>query len=260
MWRTLKICGLLLVGLSHAFDLPGEFVQNPSGSLALSGLPGFRSTPARLLEPGFGISYARVLEAEEQIVAAAGEFGWDALCGGVCPGLRMAFFSSYAELDSIYRQVYSEWDASAFGSWYVVGVGYGLSVEWVPGDNQWTGNRYKFGSALLWSPFALSGMLVWTDYAHNLTMDYAVSVSLNLAGRIYSFVEYDGMSLDIGSAFHFKYMTIRSSYRFPEFGVACSVDFVLGGVSVSGMYGFAGQIWDWFGISASKSVRKKTIL
>ena len=257
---TVMICGLLLVGLSHAFDLPGEFAQNPSGSLALSGLPGFRSTPARLSEPGFGISYARVLGAKEHVAAAAGAFGWENLCDGECPGLRMAFFSSYTELDSVYRQVYSEEDASAFGSWYVVGLGYGLSVEWVPGENQWTGNRYKLGGALLWSPFAVSGMFVWTDYAHKLTMDYAASVSLNLAGRLYSFVEYDGTSLDIGSAFRFKYMTIRSSYRFPEFGVACSVDFFFFFVFVSGMYGFVGQIWDWFGISASKSVKKKTIL
>lgn len=260
MCRFLLMLVWLLVGLSHAFDFPGEFARNLGGSLALSGLPGYRSTPARFAEPGFGVSYARVLGVEEQIAAAAGEFGWDALCGANCPGLRMAFFSSYMELDSVYRQVYSEWDASVFDSWYIVGVGYGLSVEWIPGESQWTGNRYKLGTALLWNPVAVSGMLSWMEYSGDLTMDYAVSVRLDLGMRFCSFVEYDGDSFDIGSAFRFKYMTVRSSYRFPEFGVACSMEFVLGGVAAAATYGFVGQIWDWFGASFSKIIRKKTIL
>lgn len=256
----LLICVLLLAGASHAFDLPGEFAQNPSGTLALSGLPGFRSTPARFVEPGFGVSYARVLGAEEHVAAAAGEFGWEKLCSGKCPGLRVAFFGSYTELDSIYRQVYSEWDASTFGSWYIVGVGYGLSVEWIPGESRWTGNRYKLGGSLLWSPLTVSGLLSWMDYPDNLMVDYAVSVRLDLAWRFYSFVEYDGESFDVGSAIRFKYMTLQSSYRFPDFGVGCSMEFLLGGVSAAATYGFVEQIWDWFGVSLSKTVRKKTIL
>ena len=109
-----RTCWIMLLSVfvigknSYAFDFPGEFAQNPSGFLALSGLPGFRSTPARFLEPGFGISYARVIETQVQAVSAAGEMGW----GGDGLGFRTAFFSSYMAMDSIYRQVYSELDAS----------------------------------------------------------------------------------------------------------------------------------------------------
>ena len=254
-WILLLIV-LVIEKNSYAFDFPGEFAQNPSGSLALSGLPGFRSTPARFAEPGFGVSYAQVSETEIQVVSAAGEMGW----GRETLGFRTAFFSSYMAMDSIYRQVYSEIDASVFGTWYVVGFGYGLSVNWIPAEEEWTENRYKLGSAVLWRPLALSGMLVWNQAPNMLEVGYGVSIRAEVAERFYSFLEYDGESFDIGTAARFKFMTIRSAYRFPEFGVVCSVEFALGGVNVSGTYGFVGQIWDWFGGNISKSVRKKTIL
>jgi hypothetical protein len=208
------------------------------------------------LEPGFGFSYAQVLESQIQVVSAAGEMGWvrDGL------GFRTAFFSSYLAMDSIYRQVYSELDASAFGTWYIVGLGYGLSVDWVPAEDKWTSNRYKIGTALLWRPMALSGMLVWNQAPDILEMGYGVSIRGAIGERFYSFVEYDGESFDIGTAVRFKFMTIHTAYRFPDFGVVCAVEFALDGVYISGVYGFVGQIWDWFGGNISKSVRKKTIL
>ena len=60
-------------------DYPVEFVQNPGGNLALSGLPGYSSTPARRGMPGFGLSYARLGEVGIQAAGVAGEicFGCD---------------------------------------------------------------------------------------------------------------------------------------------------------------------------------------
>ena len=79
-----------LASLACAMDFPGEFVQNPGGSLALSGLPGYKSSPARIAEPGFGLAYAQVDEASLQVAGAAGELG-------LWRDYRLAFFSSYLE-------------------------------------------------------------------------------------------------------------------------------------------------------------------
>ena len=196
------------------------------------------------------------MDTQVQVVSAAGEMGW----GSDKSGVRTAFFSSYMSMDSIYRQVYSELDASVFGSWYILGLGYGLSVNWIPTEEKWTENRYKMGAAFLWRPLALSGMLLWNKAPDILEIGYGISFRIELAERFYTFLEYDGESIDVGTALRFKYTTVRSAYRFPEFGVACSIEFAFGGVHASGTYGFVGQIWDWFGVCVSKSIQKKSIL
>ena len=218
----LMVC---MASLVLAMDFPGEFVQNPGGSLALSGLSGYRSSPARHLDDGevagFGLAYAQVPEASLQVAGAAGEMGLGLF--------RIAFFSSYAEMDSLYRQVYSELDASVMHSWFVGGRGYGVSVDILPGQESWTCNRYKAGLAFLKKPFG-------------------------------AFVEYDGESFDVGNYLKFTHLSVISAYRFPEFAISVSLVLSVGDWSLSGAYGNSYPIWDWFGFTASKSVRKKTIL
>ena len=244
-----------MVRFAMAMDFPGEFVQNPGGSLALSGLPGLRSTPARYLEDssraGLGVAYAQVPEASLQVAGAAGE-----LLLGL---FRLAFLSSYTEMDSLYRQVYSELDVSVTHSWFVGGAGYGVSVDFLPGEECWTSNRYKAGVAVLKKPLSLSGMVVLVNQGDYFDMGYGTALRFD-GGRFGAFVEYDGISIDVGNYLNFSHLSVISAYRFPEFAFSVSLVFSLGDWAFSGAYGNAGPIWDWFGFTATKTIRKKTIL
>ncbi|OWV25256.1 hypothetical protein B7988_11760 [Fibrobacter sp. UWB1] len=254
--RGLALLIVCLASLACAMDFPGEFVQNPGGSLALSGLPGYKSSPARIAAPGFGLAYAQVGEASLQVAGAAGELG-------LLRDYRLAFFSSYLEMDSLYRQVYSEWNLSVAKSWIVGGVGYGLSVDWIPGDRfsreNWTMNRYKAGLAFLKNPLSFSMMTALVNHRSFYDLDYAVAIRFQ-GERFGAFIEYDGTSIDIGHSLNFAHAFVLSAYRFPEFAVSVSMGFTFGTWQFSGAYGNARSIWDWFGFTAAKSVRKKTIL
>ena len=221
----------------------GEFVHNP----------------AQVAEPGFAIGYAQVPEASVQVFGAGGEFGF-----GRFDRYRVAFSNSYLEMDSLYRQVYSEWECSvAFfpkeGLGLVGGVGYGLSVDWVPAEEQWTSNRYKAGTAFVKSPLSLSAMVSLLNHRSYYEFDYAVKFRFE-GGRFGAYLEYDGESFDVGNELKFEYMTLKTAYRFPEFAVSVALLFTVADWSVSGAYGKARTIWDWFGFAVSKSIRKKTIL
>ena len=231
--------------------------------LATVGFAGeFVRNPAQVAEPGFGLGYAQVPEASVQVFAAGGEFGlWRS---DDYDRYRVAFFSSYLEMDSLYRQVYSEWDCSAAylpkdGLGFVGGVGYGLSVDWVPAEEQWTSNRYKAGAALVKSPLSLSAMVSLLNHRSYYEYDYAVKFRFE-GGRLGAYLEYDGVSFDVGNELKFEYLTLKTMYRFPEFAVSVSLLFTIADWSASGTYGKARTIWDWFGFTVSKSIRKKTIL
>ena len=253
--RSAVIFFVWLASLACAMDFPGEFVQNPEGNLAFSGLPGYKSTPARYLEEGtaagFGVAYARIPGADFQVAGAAVEIGlWKS---------RVGVFGSYTEMDTLYRQVYSETDLSLTRSWLIAGVGYGVSVDWLPGEESWTLNRYKVGFAVLKRPLTFSGMASLVNQGSFFQMDYGVS--LRFDGEIFgTFVEYDGYSVDVGNYLNFSHMSVISAYRFPEFAISVSLVISVGGWSRSGAYGDAYPIWDWFGFTVSKTIRKKTIL
>lgn len=264
-WRILSLCVFFVATGAFTMDYPSEFVQNPGGNLALSGFPGYSSTPARLSEPGFGLSYTSLGDVELRVAGIAGE---------MCLGCRLkeaivdtnkltgriAFSSSYLELDSLYRQIYSELDFSVSQTWFVLGGGYAFSAEWLPGLEHWGRHRYKSGGSLLWKGLSLSAMLSgWIDSPWS-EMDYAVGARFQVKERFSGFVEWNGASFDVGSAVRFAYLEIRSSYRFPDFGIALSILFCLDGWAAEGVYGSKTSNWDWFGFSVSKKIHEKTIL
>lgn len=258
--------GLLFLWISRVYsmDYPAEFVQNPGGNLALFGLPGYSSTPARQGMPGFGLTYVRLGEVGMQAAGVAAEICLDCklvnLEASRSMAGRVAFSSSFLELDSIYRRVYTELDFSVSGTWFAVGAGYGFSAEWAPGLDHWGRHRYKSGVALLWKVLSLSAMLSgWTDAPWS-ERDYYLGAGVDVNGRFAGFVEWDGTSFDVGCSVRFEFLEVRSSYRFPEFGMALSLSFGLGGLFAEGAYGVKSSNWDWFGFSFSKQIRKKTIL
>ena len=227
--------------------------------------------PAQVADPGFDVAYAQVPAVSLSVVGVGGEFGWGR--SGDYDRYRLAFSGSYLEMDSLYRQVYSEWDFST--AWFskgpskenfglVAGVGYGLSIDWVPEGNDfagesWTSNRYKAGVALIKSPLSLSAMLSLLNHDSYFEFDYALALRFE-GSRIGAFVEFDGKSLDVGDYLKFEHFAIYSVYRFPDFAMSVSIVFSIGNWNFSGAYGNAGSLWDWFGFSISKSIRKKTIL
>lgn len=236
----------------RAADFPGTFILNPGGDLSLEGLPGYRSTPARLAAPGFAFSYGGLEEVEERVFGASGEFG--------NRHYRVGFLGSYLELDSVYRQVYGEWDLSLCNSWVVVGAGYGLDMEWIPEVQSWTYHRYKLGATLYGWGMALSGLV--DGWAGNPLgeMAYSLGLALNPGGRLAAFVEWDGLSADVGTSVQLGFAALDIVYRFPQFGVGLSLQFSLGNWFVQGVYGFSGAVWRWHGVSAGRRISKKTIL
>lgn len=212
-------------------------------------------------EPGFEIGYLQVPKAAVSLASVGGrmELGL----------FRLAYSGSYLAMDSLYRQVYSEWDALAtylpknrLG--IVGGVGYGLSVDWVPENRDypgesWTSNRYKVGAVLVKSPLSLSAITSLLNHASYCEFNYAVALRFD-GGRLGVFVEYDGMSIHVGDYLKFSHVSLFSAYRFPDFAMSFSLVFTIGDWTLSGAYGQACSIWDWFGFSVAKSIRKKTIL
>ena len=240
----------LLASLSRAMDAPGEFVQNSSGNLVLSGLPGFYSTPAREAYPGYGLVYARELSTGLHVAGGAGEI---ALGPSAYP-FRLAFMESYAEMDSVYRQVYSQVETSVAVSLLVMGLGYGASVEWIPAEQHWTRHRYKAGSSLVWKDMSLSAMVAgWVGDISSVS--YWVGGQFWAKKRISAFVEYDGISLDVGNAVRFKYCDLFAAYRFPGFAMSLKVEFHVMQWNIHGMYGFAGAFWRWLGAGFSHDLR-----
>ena len=222
--------------------------------------------PAQLADPGFGVAYARVPAVSFSVAGVGGEFGLGR--SGDYDRYRIAFSGSYLEMDSLYRQVYSEWDFST--AWFlkgpskenfglVAGAGYGLSIDWVPESESWTSNRYKAGIAFMKSSLTLSAMASLLNHDSYFEFDY--DVALRFEGlRIGAFIDYDGVSIHVGDYLKFEHVAIYSVYRFPDFAMSVSMVFSIGGWNFAGAYGNAGSLWDWFGVSASKSIRKKTIL
>ena len=231
-------------------DAPGEFVQNSSGNLALSGLPGFYSTPARVVFPGYGLVYARELSTGLLVAGGAGEI---ALGPSAYP-FRLSFMESYSEMDSVYRQVYSQVETSVAFSWLVMGLGYGASVEWIPAEQHWTRHRYKAGSSLVWKDVSLSAMVAgWIGDISSVS--YWVGGQFWAKKRISAFVEYDGTSFDVGNAVRFKYCDLFAAYRFPGFAMSLKVEFHVMQWNIHGMYGFAGAFWRWLGAGISHDLR-----
>jgi len=250
--RSYFVMGWLLILAAsrvESAEYPGEFVQNTGGVLSTRGLSWESSTPARIVEPGFGIAYARISSVDVRKAGLAGEFGLG--------DNRIAFSSDYMEMDSLYRQVYTELDFSFRFSWLVLGAGYGLTVEWIPAEENWNRHRYKSGVTFLWNGFSVGGLVAgWCDQPI-AKFDYSLGSRFEIMDRFSVFMEWNGTSFDVGNAVRFRLMQISAAYRFPDFGVAISVDLLLGDWSIGSSYGFVGLIWDWFGFSVS---RKKTIL
>lgn len=243
---------LLWIGFAHSFDSSGEFNGLFDDNLSVSGMGGFYSTPARKAEPAMGVQFSRVNSLDQTSIGIAGNFGGDEYgCG---------FYGAYDFMDSIYRRVYSEWNLSFFEEWFVVGAGYGVSMEWVPADAWWNRHRYKAGTSLVGRWWSISAM-GWNYFSEGLQRTrYLFGFQVNPENSFDCFFQWDGISLFTGYSLNLKYLSLSTVYRFPNFAAAMTLNFHFDLWSIGGSMGKSDESLEWFKLDLKKKVSKKTIL
>lgn len=250
----MKVLGLILFlcAFSLGFDAPVALGVNPSGRLNVRGPAGFNSSPARVGEPAAYIAYFHAENIEEQAWSSGGEWNWG--------NLRSAFFCDFHQLDSLYNQLYSELDFSFRLEKYLVGIGYGFSMEWVPGLAKWSKNRMKGAGAYMEKSWYVSAMvdgwLSGVDSDWNFLLGGGVEV-----GKLGAFfAEWDGRNVVLGNSVRWKFLELKTAYVFPDFGVALEISLSFGRFTLEPHYSFSSEKIGWFGIGAQKRISKKTIL
>ena len=206
----------LWLGLSVALWAAGgsvPFVPTVRGDLAPAGFPGFYTSPARTAASGFALSAVYGAgDVDELVYSGYGEVG--------AGPFRLAVFSAFHGLDSLYRQSYSELQASLPVRMFVLGAAYGLSMEWLPGAEKWARHRYKAGAMFLWRDFSIGAMA----YGFTDGMDGYVNGRGGLhwepQGNFSFFLEADRNSVWIGNGIRFRYGEARFRYGFPDFAVS----------------------------------------
>ena len=215
-----------------------------SGGTSPKGLGGFHSSPARFAEGAYGISFYWMDDVDEISWNLSFDFGSDAY--------RVGVFVSYQSMDSLYRNLYSE--ASFAKTWarFAVGMGYGIDMEWVPGDVFWTRHRFKWGANYLWRQVSVSGML-------SGFLDEGVSPVVGIHWisdeSISAFVESDFDYLHVGAVFRWKYFDMTTCYRFPDFAVAVQLSVRWGRFGASYERGFHHNTLGWNGVHVSRWIR-----
>lgn len=236
---------VLLFGLSAfalAFENASPFVVPVQGALSPYGFSGYIVSPARFSSPGFALSaYRTIGEVDQYVLGAFGDIGLGRY--------RIVFFSAFQGLDSLYRQSYSEIDASWTCDFLALGAGYGFSLEWIPGVGKWTRHRYKGGVLVLWRDFALgaSAMGYTGDFP-----DIRGGVHWLPRGSFSAFAESDGEYVWFGNGVRFRYGEVHVSYRFPDFAVTVEVSFLVRGW-FGGAYAGPGKIPVW-GVYSGKTL------
>lgn len=238
--RRLSVLLFALNVASWAVGGPVPFAPSVQGDFAEEGFAGFYSSPARLASPGFALAAFGVLGSESDV----DEFAWAAYGDLGNNRWRLAFLGSYHGLDSLYRQSYSELDASTTLSWFTLGGAYGFSMEWIPGDGKWARHRYKVGALARWREFSLGGAAYgFTDEP----VELGGGVHWNPEGHFSVFVEGNRRGVLIGNALKFVHGRIDVLYGFPDFSFSTMLSFYWGGWFAGGAFGSGGiPLWGAF--------------
>ncbi len=217
------------------------FASLLAGGLSPVGLGGFHSTPARYADPSYGVSFYWMDEVDEISWNLSLEFGDRTY--------RVGSFIAYQSMDSLYRNLYSEFSFAKPWMQFVFGMSYGLGMEWVPGGGSWARHRFKWALDYRWRNIHLSGML--SGY-----MDNGVSPILGIHWitdeTISAFVECNFDFLYVGAYFRWKFLEICTSYRFPDFAVALQFSFSWAHYGASFARGFKHNSVGWNSIHISR--------
>ena len=232
----------------NASEGRAPFASLLAGGLSSKGLGGFYSTPARYAEPAYGLAYYWMDEVDVYSWNLSLEFGNEAY--------RVGAFVAYESMDSLYRNSYSEISFAETWARFAVGMGYGLNMEWIPGDALWTRHRLKIGADYLWRQVAVSGMLsgfVDEDVSH---VSPVIGVHWNSDESVTAFVECDFDYLYVGASFRWKFLEVGTSYRFPDFAVAMQLSLRWSRYGVSYARGFKHNSLGWNGVHVSRWMKK----
>ncbi len=244
-----KFAACVLLSLMLAVDAAAEgrvpFASTLGGFMSPTGLPGYRSTPARTSEPAFGIEGYWLSDVDEWALLAAGEMQ--------LYSSRLSFFYMFHALDSIYRDSYSELQFSWHRNWLVLGGAYGVEIDWMPGKSVWARHRYKFAVDLCWRSFHFEGML---DGFTDSRLDGNVGIFWEGGENARLFAESGFEKLALGFDFLWKNFSLKTSYRFPDFAVAVSVNVALGAYGIFYAHGFAANSLGWNGLGVCRRVKK----
>lgn len=228
----------------YAAEGHASFASLLAGGLSPVGLGGYHSTPARFANPSYGVSYYWMDDIEESSWNLSLEFGSDAY--------RVGVFVAYLSMDSVYRNLYSEFSFARPWSRFVFGASYGLDMGWIPGGVIWTRHRYKVAFDFKWREIHLAGML-------RGFMDESVSPIVGVHWisdeAIAAFADCDFDYLYIGASFRWKFMEISTSYRFPDFAVALQMSFSGGPFEASYARGFKHNSIAWNGVHVMRRLK-----
>lgn len=228
----------------NASEGHASFASPLAGGLSPVGLGGYHSTPARYADPSYGVSYYWMNEVDESSWNLSLEFGNDAY--------RVGAFVAYLSMDSLYRNLYSDFSYARPWNRFVFGACYGLDMEWVPGGDFWARHRFKWALDYQWRDIHLAGML-------SGFMDEGVSPMLGVHWisdeAIAAFAECDLNYLYVGASFRWKFVEISTSYRFPDFAVAIQCFFSSARYGVSYAHGFKHNSIAWNGVHVTRWIR-----
>ena len=239
-----SVAGLCFAVPCNAAEGLASFASLLAGGLSPVGLGGYHSTPARYANPSYGLSYYWMDEVDESSWNLSLEFGSDTY--------RVSAFVAYLSMDSLYRNLYSEFSYARPWNSFVFGASYGLDMEWIPGGDFWARHRFKLALDYKWREIHWAGML-------SGFMDEGVSPIVGIHWisdeAISAFAECDFDYLYVGVNYRWKFAEICTSYRFPDFAVAVQLSF--NGTRFGGSYarGFMHNSIAWNGIHVTRWIR-----
>lgn len=233
------------ISQAYCFDVPVAFVDD--FGCAPEGLPGWYSTPARMVAPAFGISgYMRSDSPDEWVLSVAGEWG--------NPHYRVAFLYGYYALDSLFRESDASLEVSLSRWFLVAGLGFGGITQWVPGDAAWLRYRLKFGLSAQMSGFTLA--FWWQAFTDEWREYPRAGVFWSASQSFRAYVATDMQVVFVGTTLRFAWGSIETSYSFPGFSLAFGISFAFSGYGIGAKYGTGGALGPWEGLWVSKSLKK----
>ena len=225
----------------HATEGHASFASLLAGGLSPVGLGGYYSTPARYADPSYSLSYYWMDEVEESSWNLSLEFGSDTY--------RVGAFIAFLSMDSLYRNLYSEFSYARSWNRFVFGASYGLDMEWVPGGEFWSRHRFKLGLNYKWREIHLAALL--SGFADEGVAP-VLGVHWMADETISAFAECDFDYLYVGANFRWKFAEISTSYRFPNFAVAVQLSLNGGRYGASYARGFKHNSLGWNGVHVTR--------
>ena len=217
-------------------------------SLALAQVPSLLFSPAVAAyeDAGFGAAYwVSGNGVDESHYAAFANWEYRAYRG--------AFYYSYGELDSIYRESFGTLEAGLVWKHFGVGGGYGLAMEWIPGDAFWARHRYDVGALghfrSLTLGISLSG---FSEEPPRAVAAFYWHPSPGLRFFVQGF-RHEAVT---GYELCFAHLCVESAFRAPGFAFALGASVVLGEWNMGGNHWFGGEDLDWNAFWVRRRLKK----